>query len=330
VISQLARTAFGNRGLLYLVTIAGTTLILILATNTAFADFPRLSAIQAGDSFLPRQLMYRGSRLVYSRGIMALAIIACLIVFAFQASVTALIPLWAIGVFISFTLSQFGMARRWWKIGHLKPGEEKQEKGSTLRHDPHWFVKMLVNGFGSFCTLVVSGVFAVTKFRDGAWIIVLLLPAMVLAFFAIHRHYVHLAQQLSLKDYGAPPRIARHRVIMTMSGVHRGTKAALQYARALSNDVTALYVAIDEVEAEKIREQWEIWGEGVRLVILGPVGCCWSRCWAISSRFSISASRMRRSPSSCRSLCRATGWRTCSIRRRRLCCGSPCCSGGAL
>ena len=123
VISQLARTTFGNRGLLYLSTITGTTIILVLATNTAFADFPRLSAILAGDGFLPRQLTFRGSRLVYSRGIVALGVIASLLVILFRASVTALVPLWAIGVFLSFTLSQFGMAHRWWKIGHLQAEE---------------------------------------------------------------------------------------------------------------------------------------------------------------------------------------------------------------
>jgi amino acid transporter len=268
VISQLARTVFDGRGVLYLASIIGTTLILILATNTAFADFPRLSALTAGDGFLPRQLMYRGSRLVYSRGIMALAFMASMLIIIFNASVTALIPLWAIGVFASFTLSQLGMAKRWWKIGHLAPGVEVREPGSVLRYDPHWFPKLLVNGFGAFCTAVVTLVFAITKFQDGAWIVIVLTPTLVWLFFRIHRHYRHLAQQLSLNDYGAPPRMTRHRVIMPFSGVHRGTMAALRYARALSEDVTALYVAMDEHEAQKVRDRWESWGEGVRLVIL--------------------------------------------------------------
>jgi amino acid transporter len=124
VISQLARTVFGDRGFLYFCTIAGTTIILVLATNTAFAGFPRLAALQAADGFLPRQLTYRGSRLVFSRGILALGAIASVLVVLFQASVTALVPLWAIGVFVSFTLSQTGMAWRWWKIGHLAPDVE--------------------------------------------------------------------------------------------------------------------------------------------------------------------------------------------------------------
>ncbi len=133
VISQLARTVFNGRGFLYYALIAGTTVILIMAANTAFADFPRLSAMAAKDGFLPRQLTYRGSRLVYSYGIVTLAIIASLLIIAFQASVTRLIPLYAIGVFLSFTLSQAGMARRWWKIGHLAQGVEIKERGSTIR-----------------------------------------------------------------------------------------------------------------------------------------------------------------------------------------------------
>ncbi len=268
VISQLARTAYSGRNLLYLATIAGTTVILVLATNTAFADFPRLSAIIGSDGFLPRQLAYRGSRLVYSRGIALLAIVASLLVILFKASVTALVPLWAIGVFLSFTLSQAGMARRWWKIGHMKPGEEAHEPGSTLRYEPGWQLKLAINGFGAVCTAVVTVVFAVTKFRDGAWIILLLLPTMVATFFAIHRHYRNTAARLDLQNQGPRPHVARHRVILPVSSVHLGTLAALRYARMLSNDVTAIHVSIDPAEAEQVRQQWERWGEGIRLVIL--------------------------------------------------------------
>jgi hypothetical protein len=268
VISQLARTVYGNRGILYLCTIAGTTIILVLATNTAFADFPRLAALQAGDGFLPRQLTYRGSRLVFSRGIVTLGLIASLLVILFRASVTALVPLWAIGVFLSFTLSQAGMARRWWKIGHLQPGVELRERGSTLRYEPGWQSRMGVNGFGAVCTAVVAVVFAATKFRDGAWIVVVTTPLMVATFFAIHRHYRRLAQSLSLQHDRQPIGIKRHRVILPISGVHEGTLAALSYARALSTDVTAVYVSIDPDEADKIQSKWEVWGEGVRLVIL--------------------------------------------------------------
>jgi amino acid transporter len=268
VISQIARTVYGSRGLLYLATMSSTTLILIMAANTAFADFPRLSALLAGDGFLPRQLSFRGSRLVFSKGIVALALLASVLVLVFNASVTALIPLYAVGVFMSFTLSQSGMARRWHKIGRLSAGEEVRERGSTLTFDPRWRSKMVVNGFGAACTMVVALVFAVTKFRDGAWIVILLIPVAVCILTMIHRHYRQLAQHLSLEDYGAPPTIRRNRVIMPIGGVHRGTLAALRYARALSDDVTAVYVCLDPVEAEGLRQRWELWGGGVRLVIL--------------------------------------------------------------
>jgi hypothetical protein len=253
---------------LYLVTITATTVILVMAANTSFADFPRLSALLAQDGFVPRQFAYRGSRLVFSRGILALALVASLLIVVFGASVTALIPLYAIGVFLSFTLSQAGMARRWWKIGHLAPGQELQERGSTLRYEPGWRSKMAINGFGAVSTAVVALVFATTKFRDGAWIVLVLMPVVVFIFSRIHGHYRRLAEHLSLEDYGAPPAVSRLRVILPIGGVHRGSLAALSYARSLSEDVTAVYVAIDPDEAKKFREKWESWGEGVRLVIL--------------------------------------------------------------
>jgi amino acid transporter len=268
VVSQLARTAFGSRGLLYLVTIAGTTLILVMAANTAYADFPRLSAIQAADGYLPRQLTYRGSRLVYSRGIILLAVVASALIVIFNASVSQLIPLYCIGVFLSFTLSQAGMTRRWWKIGHLAPGSEVHEQASVLRHDPRWRLKMLTNGFGAVVTALVTLAFAVTKFREGAWIIVIVVPALVAVFLAIHRHYRELAVELSLDDYGAAPRVVRHRVIIPISGVHRGTVEALRYANSLSDDITAVYVSVDTDSAGNVQRKWGLWGNGVRLVVL--------------------------------------------------------------
>jgi amino acid transporter len=269
VISQLARTAYNGRNILYLAMISSTTVILMMAANTAYADFPRLSALHAGDGFLPRQLTFRGSRLVYSRGIVALAIIASLLIILFRASVTALIPLYAIGVFLSFTLSQIGMARRWWKSGHIKPGEEIREPGSIILYDPKWVTKMAINSFGAVSTATVMVVFAVTKFTDGAWIVLILTPLLVTGFFAIHHHYQKLAKSLSLENYSTPViGIKRHRVIMPISNVHQGTIYALNYAQSLSNDVTGVFVSIDPLDAEKIRHKWEQWGNGVRLVIL--------------------------------------------------------------
>ncbi len=268
VISQLARTIYDGRGILYLATIAATTVILIMAANTSFADFPRLGALAAKDGFLPRQLTYRGSRLVFSRGIAALALIASLLIIAFSASVTALIPLYAIGVFLSFTLSQAGMARRWWKAGHLLPDQAVEERGSTVRYESGWQVKMVVNAIGAVCTATVMLIFASTKFRDGAYVVLILIPLLVLGFSAIHRHYRNLAASLSLEDFGAPPRTVRHRVIMPIAGVHRGSLAALSYAHMLSDDVTAVYISLDPAETQRVQEKWEVWGEGVRLVVL--------------------------------------------------------------
>ena len=268
VISQLARTIYQGRGTFYIATIGATTIILVMAANTAFAGFPRLSALLAEDGFLPRQLTYRGSRLVYSRGIVALALIACLFIFVFQASVSRLIPLYAIGVFMSFTLSQAGLVHRWWKIGRTALGETLKERGSVLQYDPKWGVKMVINGLGAFLTFVVMWVFAITKFADGAWIVLIVTPALVYIFYHIHRHYRSLAKKLSLDNYGAPPRVERMRVILALSGVHRGSLAALRYARSLTDDVTAVHVSIDPDEAARLQQKWEEWGDGVRLIIL--------------------------------------------------------------
>lgn len=269
VISQLTRTVFGGRGPIYLATIVATTVILIMAANTAFADFPRLSALAARDGFLPRQLTFRGSRLVYSYGIVSLALIASILMIAFQASVTRLIPLYAIGVFLSFTLSQAGMARRWWKIGHLPPDKEIKERGSTLKYESGWYYKMFINGLGSVCTAIVMFVFAITKFRDGAYIILILIPLLIGSFTLIHRHYLGLARRLSLEHYGEPPPYTgRHRVVVPLSNIHQGTLAALRYARMLSDDVTAVHVSLEPDETEKVRRKWNIWGGGTRLVIV--------------------------------------------------------------
>jgi amino acid transporter len=268
VISQLARTVYGNQGVLYLAIIAGTAVILIMAANTAFADFPRLGALHAGDGFLPRQLTFRGSRLVYSWGIVALALLASLLIILFQASVTRLIPLYAIGVFLSFTLSQAGMARRWWKSGHLKPGEEIVEPGSTITYDQRWKFKLGINGVGAVSTLIVMIVFAATKFADGAWIIIFLVPLLVTIFFTIHHHYKTLAKKLSLENFRSTPRVLRHRVIVLIAGVHRGSLAALSYANAFGPDVTAVHISTDPKESDKVREKWNIYGNATRLVIL--------------------------------------------------------------
>lgn len=268
VISQLARTVYGSQGTPYLLMLGATTLILIMAANTSFADFPRLAALQAADGFLPKQLTYRGSRLVFSYGIIALAFFASLLIVIFQATTTALIPLYAVGVFMSFTLSQAGMAIRWRRIGALKPGEEQPTHGSVMRPDPRWRLKGIISGVGAAVTALVMVVFAVTKFSQGAWIVVILIPTLVMIFFAIHRHYRSIAAQLRLSGRRPVSLIKRNRVIIPIGGVHQGVMHALRYARALSDDVTAVYVATDPDEAEEIRGKWDRWGNGVRLVVL--------------------------------------------------------------
>jgi amino acid transporter len=269
VISQLARTVFEGQGLFYLFVIAGTTVILILAANTAFAGFPRLSAMLAKDGFMPRQLTYRGSRLVYSYGIVSLAGVASLLIIIFQASVTRLIPLYAIGVFLSFTLAQAGMARRWWRSGRLDPQDTSSLHAHNLRYEKGWLIKMMSNGFGALCTAVVMFVFAITKFRDGAWIVLILTPALIAIFLWIYRHYSGLAERLSVENYGEPPPYnVRHRVIVPISSVNQGTLAALRYARMLSEDITAVHISLEPEDTENVRKKWERWGRGNRLVIV--------------------------------------------------------------
>lgn len=268
VISQIARTAGGGRNLLYLLTIAGTTIILIMAANTSYNGFPRLAALLAMDGFLPRQLSFQGSRLVYSRGIVVLALLAAVFIMIFKASVTALIPLYAIGVFLSFSLSQAGMARRWWKAGQLGAQETRIERGSVLKYEAGWQSKLVINALGAFITGVVMMIFAVTKFSQGAWIALLLMPALVLFFFRIHRHYRHLASRLTLEEYNPGPPPQRHKVILPISGVHQGTLAALEYAQLLSPDVTAVHISTDPASAERVEQRWQKWGQGVRLVVV--------------------------------------------------------------
>jgi hypothetical protein len=161
------------------------------------------------------------------------------------------------------------MARRSWKSGRLKPGEHLEEAGSVLSHDRGWQARMLANGFGALCTAIVVIIFAITKFHDGAWIVLVLTPLLVLIFFGIRKHYASVAQRLTLEGFrGLPARRTRHRVIMPISGVHQGTLEGLRYARLLSDDVTAVHVSLEPTEAEKIQRKWLTWGEGTRLVVL--------------------------------------------------------------
>jgi hypothetical protein len=249
VISQLNRMIFGS-GPLYYAIQAATTMILVLAANTAFADFPRLASIVARDRFLPRQFANQGDRLAFSNGIVILAVLAGVLLIAFHGDTHALIPLYMLGVFVSFTLSQTGMV--------LKAARERRRG---------WRIGASINGVGAVLTAIVLVVVCVTKFGEGAWIIVGLIPMLVMGFLAVHRHYEAVASQLSLA--GRPVSGKRHGiVIVPIGGVHRAVVQALNYARTFSEDVRAVYVDVDAHATAEIREQWAVWGRGIRLEIL--------------------------------------------------------------
>ena len=215
------------------VLVGATTLILILAANTAFNGFPLLAAIQAGDGFLPRQLTFRGTRLVYSTGIIVLAIAAGALIIVFNARTTALIPLYAIGVFMSFSLSQWGMVVHWRRSSKLKRGEERPSVYGHLKHDANWRSKQLINGLGGVISVLVMLIFAVTKFTSGAWITVILIPAMVFLFLRVHRHYKHVARILSLGKRKVRPTPHPMKTIVLVDDVHFGTVRVVEFAKSL-------------------------------------------------------------------------------------------------
>ena len=253
VISQFARIMFSGRmAWFYYVVQAATAAILVIAANTSFADFPRLSSLLARDRFLPRQFANRGDKLVFSNGIIILAVFSGVLVIAFGGDTSRLIPLYAVGVFLSFTLSQLGMVRRWYSL-----------------KTPRWRKSLAINAVGAVVTFVVLCVFIITKFIHGAWIVVVVVPMLVLLFREIHSHYMDVANQLSMNGLDQLQPI-KHSVIVPISGLHRGTIAALEYAKSISrdNNVTAVYVDFEQEVTAKLREKWERWGAGVKLVVL--------------------------------------------------------------
>jgi amino acid transporter len=248
--SQLARRVFGENAFYYVVQ-GVTTLILVLAANTSFADFPRLSFFIARDRFLPRQLANRGDRLAYSNGILILALLSVALLVAFQGDTHALIPLYALGVFLSFTLKQSGMVRYW-----------------VRRRGRGWLAGVLVQGVGAAATGLVMAVIAVTKFTHGAWIVVALIPALIVVFLAIHRHYEDVALQLSIEGAEPEPPPATPIVLVLIGDVHRGVLPALRYARAVSPSARAVYVEIDPEHTRRLEDRWGKWGSGMPLVVL--------------------------------------------------------------
>lgn len=251
VISQIARTTFGD-GLVYGVIQMATALILVLAANTAYADFPRLASFLSRDRFLPRQFSSRGDRLVFSNGILALGVFSALLVVLFQANEIAMLPLYAIGVFISFTLSQAGMVRHHF---HIK------EEG--------WRWGAVINSVGTILTAVVLIVLAVTKFTHGAWAVMVLIPMLVVLFNSINKHYSSVARQLSLEGAVRPIALRRHTSIVLVSGIHRGVLPALQYAQSIAPDnVMAVYVNLDSDQTARLQQRWIDWGFNIPLVVL--------------------------------------------------------------
>ena len=255
VIVQIAQITFGSGTFLYFCVVASTFIILVLAANTAYAGLPLLLSLISSDGFAPRQLSRRGDRLSFSNGIILLTVAAMLLIVVFNARVDALIGLYAIGVFLSFTLSQFGMFRHW-----------QRERGR------HWHLKATINGLGSFVTALVVIIIAVFKFQQGAWIVVVLVPALVFMMLRTKRHYIAVAKQLRLEDMDEAHRALmenpyRTRVIVPLASVNRASVRALRYARTIAEDVTAFSVAVDEQGADHLQQRWNLMQTDVPFVI---------------------------------------------------------------
>lgn len=251
VVSQLARGVFGGRNLLYYIVQAATMLILVLAANTAFADFPRLASIVARDRYMPRQFMNIGDKLAFSNGIVALSVAAGILCVVFGGDPHALIPLYMIGVFLSFTLSQTGMFLR-----------------ARRMREPGWKVSAAISGVGAFVTFVVLLVVAITKGLDGAWIVVVLIPLLSMLFRSTRSHYDAVARQLSMADKTLDTTKRGHMVIVPIGGVQRAVVEALSYATTLSTDVRAVYVNVYPDALEALKREWPHWGSHVKLVVL--------------------------------------------------------------
>jgi len=249
-VSQLGRAVFGGQTFAYYVVQAATTLILVLAANTAYADFPRLASIVSRDRFLPRQFMNQGDRLAFSNGIVILSVFAAVLIIAFRGNTHSLLPLYMIGVFISFTLSQAGMVVRFRK--ERKPG---------------WKTGAAISGFGATVTGIVLVIVAVTKTLEGAWIVLLLIPIIVAIFKATHQHYEHVGSQLTMRGYTPQPKV-QNIVLVPISGIQRAVVEALRYAETLSDDVRAVYVDVDPIATDQLKAEWDTWGGRVKLIVL--------------------------------------------------------------
>jgi amino acid transporter len=251
ILSTLTRRLVGG-GLPYLVVQGSTMLILTVAANTSFSGFPRLAALLAADGFLPRQFAGLGDRLVFANGILLLTMATGGLIVLFGGDSHALIPLFALGVFLAFTLSQAGMVVYWWR-----------------RRGGGWQGKAALNGIGALATGTTAIVIGISRFIEGAWITVMVIPLLVAVFLRIRTHYREVAQQLSMKGaaHGMQTAMAP-RVVIPISGVHQGIIEALHYARSISGNVTAVYIELDPGSGERIREKWEHWWPDIPLVVL--------------------------------------------------------------
>ena len=294
LVSAMARHTFGA-GVFYYFVQTATAAILVLAANTSFADFPRLASLLAADRFLPRQFANRGDRLVFSNGIVILAVLAVVLIIIFKGQEQALLPLYAVGVFLSFTLSQSGMVVHWLRERRAEEAKArilKQEQEESIHRtaDPsaatharerlralerdrggNWLTATLVNAAGALITFVVLVVITLTKFTHGAWAVIVLIPLLVWMFRAINGHYKLVAAQLRLNGADPSRPLMRHRIIIPVSGIHRGVLPALDYARSLAgngHEITAVYVEINPENTEEVRRQWEVWAGGVPLTVL--------------------------------------------------------------
>ena len=303
LVSLMTRHTFGT-GIFYYFVQGATAAILILAANTSFADFPRLSSLLAADRYLPRQFANRGDKLVFSNGIVLLAVFSIVLIFIFGGSEQAMLPLYALGVFISFTLSQAGMVVHWLRAKKAEEAKARileQEEAERIHRteDPgaalhtkerlkaieqdtggKWFSSIIINGLGATITFVVLMVIAVTKFTHGAWAVIVLIPLIVLMFRSIHGHYRMVAAELTLdkasrSEIAKPPK--ENFIIVPVSGIHRGVIPALKYAKGMSGNgngngqahVTAVYVEVNPENTGEIRKEWETWGEGLALHVIG-------------------------------------------------------------
>ena len=260
VISQLGHQILGHGSFawFYYVIQGATLLILLLAANTSYADFPRLSSLLAQDSFMPRQFSHLGERLVFSNGIVVLSALAALLLVVFQGRTDALIPLYAVGVFTSFTLSQTGMVVHWFK---------ERTQG--------WRTSAVVNGLGALATTVVLAVIVITKFLLGAWLIVVMIPLIVALFLAVRRHYRYVAERLSIQDLAPRHYIPRpktvvitHPAIVIVGQLNRGTVEALDYARSIADEVVAVHVDTGLTNRQRLEQRWQALEADIPLTIL--------------------------------------------------------------